>query len=88
MKSDSDNVNDDTKKGSFSPRRVIVALLLFLVIYPLSAGPALWLMTHGYVGLEHYGRIEGAYRPAGAVLRMMPEPIQGAFAAYVQWWTT
>ena len=47
----------------------VVAVLL-LIAYPLSFGPALWLMVHGYIPAEFAGPISYVYAPVFAVAEL------------------
>lgn len=74
----------EEKQGSRKRATVLTALLLVAAsaIYPLSIGPALRLMTAGYLPPS---ALKVHRIPMLAVEPYLPEPISNAYTEY-QWW--
>jgi hypothetical protein len=64
----------------------IVALTVF-VIYPLSVGPAKWLVERGLVSAQVKSVLAAFYWPLECTLDRIPESAEHAFMAYVNWWS-
>lgn len=60
-------------------------LFLFLVPYPLSIGPAAWLVEHGYLKEESLGVI---YLPLRWFFAGFPEWINDMIIWYVKLWVS
>jgi hypothetical protein len=61
-----------------------VALVAGGVLYPLSIGPACWMMNHGWISLETYILL---YTPVNTVVEKSPGPIAQGIEWYVDlWW--
>jgi hypothetical protein len=80
MKADGDADNTNRRSPLSG---VMIAVLFLLVFYPLSAGPAVWLWSRGYVGMN---TVTVAYEPLGWVYDASPQPVQKAFDAYLELW--
>ena len=61
---------------------LVVLLIASPVLYILSAGPALWLVNHGYLDGWTYFRI---YRPVSAFAYNHPQ-VNDAMNRYLSWW--
>lgn len=72
---------NQTRRSTFGTW-VAIGLLLAVVAYPLSVGPALWLVGRGVISEEC---IETVYSPLEA-LANGPEPVQAAYLAYLRCW--
>jgi hypothetical protein len=76
-------MNDEAEKRR-SWGRIGWAMLAFLVLYPLSAGPALWACAHfdsGWVP-QTYGVV---YTPLNWV-HGLSETFDNALMRYLNWW--
>jgi hypothetical protein len=64
-----------------SSRNVFAAAFILLVVmfYPLSVGPALWCWSHGFVSL---GTLEVIYAPVDFVSERIPTGIAELFDRY------
>ncbi len=79
-------MNDERKQPgvAFWATLAVVAVLM---LYPLSVGPAAWLVT---VAGEHVwlaDAFELFYLPLALAVSMLPAPINDACTDYVSWWT-
>jgi hypothetical protein len=58
-----------------------------MVLFPLSFGPAAWLMTNDYLGEENANLIMRMYIPLlDGLHELMPEPVWSAYIRYCEWW--
>ncbi len=77
-------MSDKPKRWSQARLRVAWVLIAAFVLYPLSAGPATWIVTQWYSPATSdafafvYAPLEWAGRSSDLA--------SGAFDRYVQWW--
>jgi hypothetical protein len=72
----------DRKKPGVAFWTTVTATVLMLLVYPLSAGPAAWMMTHRLFPIF----MIWLYTPLNWVYERGPEPIRMAFRWYVDLW--
>ena len=60
----------------------LMVMAIVLVGYPLSSGPADWLLVHGYTSKPVDDAMKKFYAPAGWVIRNSPKPVQDSFNQY------
>jgi hypothetical protein len=69
-------------------KRTAVALIVALVVYPLSLGPLVWASTHGLIRSETHNWIAGhVYAPVLWAWRDGPDFLKVIFREYVNLWT-
>lgn len=69
-------------------KSLLLALLVVLVIYPLSIGPFIWLDDNGYVPASaHRWTVRGVYRPVMYLWQQGPEVCRSFFDWYVWQWS-
>src|SRR5436190_21061829 len=74
------------RKRAGWPFYMIFILLMALVVYPLSAGPAIWLV-YGPQTPNWARYAAGTYiRPVVWVIGYLPEWAQSEFSWYMDWW--
>jgi len=61
-----------------------LALLVLLVLYPLSAGPAIWFSGRGYLLTSDAG---GIYIPFQWAYRHAPQRVRTATDSYLRLWS-
>ena len=83
------SMNDERRKPGFS-FWVTVTVIVALVAYPLSIGPATWLEAHG-IREQIPKVIDDAvfhfYAPLRWVLENSPEPVERAIRWCVSFWS-
>jgi hypothetical protein len=57
-------------------------LALVVVAYPLSSGPADWLLLHGYTSEPVNKVLRVFYAPSGWFIRNSPKPVQDVYLKY------
>jgi hypothetical protein len=77
----------DRKKPGVAFWATVVAVVVVLVLYPLSWGPALWLQGSGYWP-ERLIWVDHVYDPLRLLLEHSPEPVDDAATHYLLWWAT
>ncbi len=65
-----------------------LAVVVVLVLYPLSAGPAAWLVTVAGEPVWLEDVFELSYLPVNLAVSMMPAPINDACNGYLSWWAS
>jgi hypothetical protein len=60
----------------------LAIVLTAFVAYPLSSGPADWLLFHGYTSEPANKVLRAFYAPSGWVIRNSPKPVQDAYLKY------
>jgi len=88
MKPDSDN--DDTSESnrrSHRFRKSAIAVVVLMVLYPLSWGPVMWLLQQSDIDHKYIRLINRVYEPLLPVMRLMLEPVQSAYREYFAWWS-
>jgi hypothetical protein len=69
-------------------RRTAVALIVLLVVYPLSLGPLVWATTHGLIRSETHNWIAGyVYAPVLWAWRDGPKSVKVILHEYTKLWT-
>jgi len=63
-------------------KRTAVGLAVVLVLYPLSAGPATWILHHCDLPKPAFRFILKLYGPLGLFEAHSPSPVRNALAAY------
>ena len=72
------------KSSGFAPivMLVVVVLALLLLAYPLSVGPAVWLLTNEYLSRDVYVWV---YQPLGWFCENVP-PAGDLMSVYLRLW--
>lgn len=63
----------------------VLILPLALLAYPLSAGPVVWMVHHGYVPQSSMGVLMIVYGPLEHGCRNVPL-LDATLGEYVRWW--
>ncbi len=64
----------------------LTAAFILLVIYPMSAGPFVWLHRNGIIPAAAVEYLEVVYLPLGFLCESVPVPIASAFEWYLALW--
>jgi hypothetical protein len=76
--------HDASKPRRRWPTYLAIVLVLLLIVYPLSAGPA-WVVAYECNNDFVYQTVSIAYEPVNMVMMKLPR-LNGTYYRYLEWW--
>jgi hypothetical protein len=74
------------RRERWAKRTAAAVILVGLVGYPLSTGPAGWMRANGWIGPDTDRSLHRFYSPLKWQFRNSPEPIRRAIRRYESLW--